>query len=265
MNTLNDLRGEYELLFNTCVISSDQAKFGEIDGLAHKIIANQNRYKAIGDPLGIPWYFIGITHALETSLDFNQHLHNGDPLTARTVRVPAGRPSAGQPPFTFEESAKDALTLKKLQNWTSWDVAGMLFKFESFNGFGYRRNSIRINSPYLWSYSNHYAKGKFKSDGVYSPTLVSRQPGTAVILRRLAELQEISFGEQGLDRLKIIRELGETVHFLPNTFNDDAQRLQILLNEAGFPLRRDGKAGEKTSNAYQQVSGKFLHGDPRRV
>jgi len=38
---------------------------------------------------------------------FKLHLHNGDPLTARTVNVPKGRPKTGQPPFAWGISAKD--------------------------------------------------------------------------------------------------------------------------------------------------------------
>ena len=145
-----------------------------------------------------------------------------------------------------------------------WSIAGMLFLFEKYNGFGYRRNSIKIPSPYLWSFSNHYTKGKFSADGVYDPELVSKQAGTATILRRLAEMQVITFSDQQLNRIRLIRELGETVKYAPTIVNEDARRLQILLNEAGFPLLRDGKAGERTSNAYKQLTGKYLPGDARR-
>lgn len=263
MPTLDELRPEYEQLFNTCAIKP--AKFAEIDGYATKIIANQDRYKAIGNPLTIPWYFIGIVHVLECGLNFNRHFHNGDPLTARTVNVPKGCPKAGQPPFTFEVSATDALTFEGFDDITDWSVAGMLFLFEQYNGFGYRRSAIRIPSPYLWSYSNHYIKGKYASDGVYDPNLVSQQPGTATILRRLAEKQAISFSDQQLNRLKAIKALAAVVRFNPNVVNEDARRLQILLNETGIPLLRDGRAGEKTSNAVKQLLGKYLPGDPRRT
>src|SRR5437870_4838633 len=33
----------------------------------------------------------------------------GDPLTPRTTHEPKGRPSAGNPPFAWEDSAADAL------------------------------------------------------------------------------------------------------------------------------------------------------------
>jgi lysozyme family protein len=262
MHTLQQLKPEYERLFNSCEVKP--AKFSEIDRIACQILSQKDRYEAIGRPLQIPWYFIGITHCMECSLNFNRHLHNGDPLTARTVQVPKGRPKTGQPPFTFEESARDALQLMGYDKITDWSIAGTLYLFEQYNGFGYRRRAINIPSPYLWSYSNHYQKGKYASDGKYDPMLVSKQCGTATILRRLAEKQAINFNDQQLNRIKAIKELGEQVPFAPNTVNENALRLQVLLNEMGLPLLRDGKAGTNTSNAYKQVSGKYLKGDSRR-
>jgi hypothetical protein len=57
----------------------------------------------------VPWYLAGIIHYRECGLYFTRHPHNGDPLTERTLRVPAGRPAKGEPPFRFEDSAVDAL------------------------------------------------------------------------------------------------------------------------------------------------------------
>ena len=59
----------------------------------------------------------------------------------------------------------------------------MLYLFEKFNGFGYVKRGI--NTPYLWSYTNHYSKGKFAGDGKFDPNLVSKQPGTAAIMKAL--------------------------------------------------------------------------------
>jgi lysozyme family protein len=154
-----------------------------VDGLAGTIEQNRNRYAAVGDPLGIPWYFIGVIHNMEASQNFKKHLHNGDPLTARTVHVPKGRPKSGTPPFTWEESASDALVSDGLGTWKNWSLPGTLFVLERFNGFGYRPK--KIHSPYLWSFSNQYAKGKFVADGAFSPTAVSQQCGAAVLLRRM--------------------------------------------------------------------------------
>jgi len=140
----------------------------------------------------IPWYFIACAHYLECSFSFKKHLHNGDPLTNYTVRVPANRPKVGHaPPFTFEESAVDALKLMKLNEITNWNLPTVLRKLEAYNGFGYFKFH-QINSPYLWSYSNQYTKGKYVSDGKFDSEAVSKQMGSAVILKRMEERALIS-------------------------------------------------------------------------
>jgi lysozyme family protein len=122
---------------------------------------------------------------MECGFDFSAHLHNGDPLTARTIQVPKGRPAAGTPPFTWRESAVDALTMKKLDRVQDWSAPSMLHLLERYNGLGYRKRGLP--SPYLWSFSNHYEKGKFVKDGVYDPNAVSKQCGAAVMLRAVLE------------------------------------------------------------------------------
>ncbi|MCX2431902.1 hypothetical protein [Pedobacter sp. GR22-10] len=135
----------------------------------------------------IPWYFIACTHYLECSFDFKKHLHNGDPLTGYTKRVPANRPKVGHgPPFTFEESAVDALKFKKFNEITNWSLPTVLRQLEAYNGFGYFKYHS-INSPYLWSYSNQYQKGKYVSDGKFDAEAVSKQMGAAVILKRMEQ------------------------------------------------------------------------------
>ena len=61
----------------------------------------------------------------------------------------------------------------------------MLYQLEGYNGWGYRDVKPPISTPYLWSFSNHYAKGKYVADGVWDGNAVSRQCGAAVMLREL--------------------------------------------------------------------------------
>ena len=246
---------EYQRLFDTCVIRPE--KLPEIKPIVNKILSGKSRYEIIANKVNIPWYFIGITHSLECSCDFNKHLHNGDPLTARTVQIPKGRPRTGTPPFDWDFSAEDALS--DFANWKDWSIPGILYKLEGYNGYGY--HSKGINSPYLWSFSNHYAKGKFIADKVYSPTAVSKQCGAAILLRRLTETQEVP--AEASNRLALINQLGETVMYAPNKIVEKARELQKMMNLAGAHLLEDGKAGKNTSDAYQRLTGKFLLGDPR--
>ncbi len=155
---------------------------------AARIAGARARYEGVGGPAGVPWFVIGLLHLMESGGRFTRHLHNGDPLAARTVNVPAGRPRRGTPPFTWQESAADAIAMKRLGEIEAWTAERLAFEFERFNGFGYRtRARPPIPSPYLWSGSNHYAKGKFVRDGVYDPNALSWQAGAMVLLRALIE------------------------------------------------------------------------------
>ena len=144
----------------------------------------------------VPWYFIGCLHYMETSSNFTKHLHNGDPLQSFTTHVPANRPQLGhKPPFTFVESAIDAIKFEKINRETNWSLPVILRWFEKFNGTGYYRFQ-HINSPYLWSYSNQYTKGKYGSDGKFDKTLVSKQAGCATILKRMEDRKLITIPRQ---------------------------------------------------------------------
>ena len=191
MPTFDSLKNEYVTLFNTCVPSAKSVVV--IDSLVGRIVAGRARYETVESELKVPWYFIGTIHMMECSCDFTKHLHNGDSLRARTVKTPRGRPVVGNPPFTWEQSANDALVYEGFANASTWDIATMLYRLELYNGMGYRRPGVGIHTPYLWSMSNHYVSGKYleekgadgKYHGVYHPEVVSKQCGAAVIIRQM--------------------------------------------------------------------------------
>ncbi len=187
-------------------------------------------------------------------------MHNGDPLTARTKNVPAGRPVNCNPPFTWEESATDALMYQKIDKWKDWSLPGLLYKLEEYNGWGYRISHPHVLSPYLWSYSNHYTKGKYVADGTWSETAVSKQCGVAVLLRRLAEKGEAEFG---VGVLAPAATPGEPLVKYSNKKIEYGIELQAFLNKLpGIFVKEDGAPGEKTSSAVKEVFGFYLKGDP---
>lgn len=190
-NTFYDLSSEYVNLWQEMEIKeSEQAA---VDETADKIIANRERYEQVSAKTGVPWYFIGIVHNRESGMNFTKHLHNGDSLKARTRRDPPGHPKKGTPPFTWEESAEDALRIKKLQNIKEWTVDRLAYEFERFNGFGYRNNTS-IKSPYLWAKSNHYTRGKYIRDHVYSVNAVDQQIGCMVLFKAIVDkCDDVSF------------------------------------------------------------------------
>jgi lysozyme family protein len=259
--TLNGLRDEYNDLLQTCEIKP--AKLGAVNEICTKILNNQKRYEKIGNDNRVPWFMVAVIHSLEGDLDFNTHLHNGDSLKRRTVNEPAGRPQTGPPPFTFEESAKDALAFDRMNVNLEPSFAGICFKLEGFNGFGSRFRGI--HTPYLWSFSNHYIAGKFVSDGHFDPTAVSKQCGGAVILRRLLEMHAISFDAPPAQA----DQDDSMITFSNKKSNDQATvdrvaAFQRLLNtHPGIFLVADGVPGTRTSDATKTIFGHFLKGDPR--
>jgi lysozyme family protein len=183
MNLSQELRSEYESLFDRCEVRPDRRP--DVHAFVIRLYSRIDRYEEAQRATSVPWYVIGLLHGMECSFDFSLHLHNGDPLRQRTVNVPKGRPVKGDPPFQWLESAIDALQYDHLTTWTDWSVAGICYKLEAYNGWGYRQH--HINSPYLWSFSNLYERGKFTSDGHWDENAVSKQVGAIVALKMMIQ------------------------------------------------------------------------------
>jgi lysozyme family protein len=178
------VRAEYATLWRRMAVRPEKA--ATVDAIARRLVGNKPRYLAVAKATGVPWFIIAVLHERESGADFRTHLHNGDPLIARTHHVPAGRPLKGNPPFTWEESAEDALRIDGLDKVRDWSVERACYQIELYNGFGYRRHGIA--SPYLWSFSNNYQQGKYVADGQWSAAAVDKQCGTMPMLRRMMAL-----------------------------------------------------------------------------
>lgn len=263
VNLTAALRSDYQQLFDQCVIADN--KTAEVERILSVIMRNQSRYVAVADSLGIPWHFVAVIHNMEASLNFARHLHNGDPLSKRTTHVPAGRPPAGAPPFTWEESATDALQLRKLDRWDDWTLPGTLYQLEGYNGWGYRLYHPHVRSPYLWGFSTHYRSGKYVADGTWSETAASQQCGAAILLRRLAEKGVIHFAGEVQPAAATPTPVAQPViRYAPKKAVPEIERLQEFLNQfPGIYVKVDGKAGQRTSDAFRQLTGHYLQGDPR--
>ncbi|HLO47923.1 MAG TPA: hypothetical protein VK211_05830, partial [Kamptonema sp.] len=164
MSRTDALELEYVKLWQQCQINPSAVN--DVKFYADKIQQHQAIYESVSDITGVPWYVIAVIHGLESTFNFKTHLHNGDPLTARTVGEPAGRPEQGNPPFTWNESAIDALIYDRATGVKFWTLANTLKFLEGYNGWGYRigkgRNTTPpCRSPYIYSHTNHYIKGKY--------------------------------------------------------------------------------------------------------
>ena len=165
---LKDYQDQYEELFRDCQIV-DPGKQQEVDDDIRGMRVHQDRYAALADQLGVPWYFVAVVHQREASGNFSQSVRDGH-------RLPAG--------LSWEEDAL-AVMQEQCGGWHNWTLPGLLYRLEAYNGFGYRQ--YQINSPYLWSFSTCYTRGKFVEDHRFDPVQVDAQPGTAVVLHRMME------------------------------------------------------------------------------
>ena len=182
------------------------------------------RYQPVADKLQLPWYMIAAIHYRESNYDFTKHLHNGDPLTAKTVHVPAGRP-AGTPPFTWYQSALDALRYVTPPK----NEKQLLSELEKYNGLGYAHRNM--NSPYIWAGTDQYIKGKYTSDGKFDENAVDKQLGCVFFLK-----------------------LKDKVYFSPKQgdVNYSIVYVQLYLNQNfGTDLKVDGICGPKTMEVYK--------------
>lgn len=183
-----DLQSEYRTNFEGMALASPA--LDRIEAVAGRIIESRVLYERVSAATGAPWHFVGLMHYTESNFNFSTHLHNGDPLTARTVRPPAGRPEEGAPPFAWEDSAADAIRAYRLAGEADWSLERTLHRFEQMNGFGYR--SRGICSPYLWAGSDRYLSGFFVGDGGFDQAAVAARVGVAPVLRRLIEAGAVS-------------------------------------------------------------------------
>lgn len=168
------------------------------DHSADLIVAadNARRYREVAQRSGVPWWVIGLLHAVECSFSFRRHLHNGDPLERPTRNQPAGRPPLWAGDMRWEESAVDALaTLWGPPRAGDTTLGGLLSRIEAWNGLGYRQRGI--HSPFLWAGSDRYREGLFVADGRFDPGAVMQRPGAAVILKRMEQRGLVSVSRSG--------------------------------------------------------------------
>lgn len=259
VNFTKKLQVEYGELFDSAQIVP--SKRSMVENVVNRILENQSRYEKVVQGTTVPWQVVAAVHSLEASLNFKRHLHNGDPLTARTVQYPPNRPpaSVGDPPFTWEESAYDALFRHMKWNGVSdWSLVRSLYQLEAYNGWGYRLYHPETLSPYLWSFTTQYVRGKYTGDGKWDPNAVSGQVGACAILRRMLERSLLSFDSTDQEPSLFPLKFSKT----PTPYVD---LLQNYLNMfPGIRLEVNSIPDEKTSEAFYIIHGDFLLGDPQK-
>lgn len=185
---------DYNYLWNTAEI--DRKRVAEVKSVCRKIMQTKERYETVAMLVNpnMPWWFIAPLHYRESSLSFRGVLHNGEAILGtrkKTRLVPKGRG-----PFeTWEQSAIDALILKRYNRHVDWDIANILDKCEKYNGVGYRYKGKGEYSPYMFGGTTHHDEtGKYWKDGKFSATAPEKQLGVVAILKGLALYHGVKIG-----------------------------------------------------------------------
>lgn len=203
--------------------------------VAKRLVAAKARYEAVSNRTGIPWSFIAVTHQRESSQNWQRSLAQGDPWNQVSTHVPAGR----GPFASWEEAAYDALvncTPHASRN-NDWSIGGLLTLLERYNGVGYVNRGLP--SPYIWSGTDQYSRGKYVRDGVFDPDEVDKQLGCAGLIMAMMDLDaSIKFEDS------------------PAKSSDperDGAWLQNSLNKLGAnpAIEVDGIVGPATRNAVR--------------
>jgi len=153
-----------------------------IDETADRLTLPQNkaRFLAVEKAEGVPWFAIAIIKEREAGADpaFKKSIAQGDAWAARSTHIPKGR----GPFSSWEAAAHDALVdcAPYAARWHDWSIGGLLTILEKYNGLGYAAKGLP--SPYIWSATDQYVKGKYIRDGVFDANFVDRQIGCAALL-----------------------------------------------------------------------------------
>lgn len=163
------------------------------DSVAKRLCDAKNRYREVEKTTGVPWFVIAVIHERECSQRWDRSIAQGDPWNERSSHVPAGRG-----PFpSWEAAAEDALEncAPYAARWKDWTAGGALTLLERYNGMGYANRNLP--SPYIWSGTDQYSKGKFIADHVFDPEVVDKQLGCAGLLLAMREIDpSIKFADE---------------------------------------------------------------------
>lgn len=253
---------DYQTLWDTMEIRAewrDDAEFA-----ARKAVENQKRYAAVVSGTTVPWWFVAIVHCMECGFKFDRHLLNGDPLSGRTVRVPANQPPFGSPPYDWETAARYAMTYEELDKITDWSLPNVLNRWHRYNGVKNEYQRRKIPTPYLWSGCYHYDKGKYTRDRYFDPEVPSKQVGAAIILKTLIEMGAVSLGATNVlkaNPLAATENLSLLSHDLPGAaFKSIEQELAfpgaLKLGSSGAGVKRL-QEWLHLNGCYTSVDGDF--------
>lgn len=177
---------EHEQMVNNTKLNLTGEQARDLQNFKNHYQKNKSRYERVSQKTGIPSELVAAIHWREADGNFGTYLHNGDPLGKPSVHVPRNIPVFNN----WEDAAVHALNMKKGikekfgLNSNSKDYAAMSGFAEYYNGLGYHNKGKA--SPYVYSGTNMYDRGKYVADGVYSASTKDKQLGVMAMLIALA-------------------------------------------------------------------------------
>jgi lysozyme family protein len=155
----------------------------EFGPVAARLLAGKARFQAMEARTGVPWFVIAVIKERESGADpqWLRSIAQGQPWNKVSTIVPKGRG-----PFkSWEEAAYDALVNcpPYAARNKDWSIGGILTLLEGYNGFGYAQRGLP--SPYVWSGTDQYSRGKYVADHQFDPNAVDKQLGCAGLILAL--------------------------------------------------------------------------------
>lgn len=159
-----DLEEVYSEMLDLYEICDDWK--GRVVQEADALIKNSNRYLVVQQATGVDWELIASLHNLESGGDFAKTIRDGGAIRAATWEADTINALKEQ---GVTDAFKNNPVDSQKEEFACWIA-------EKWNGFAYRKYNYGP-TPYLWSGTNFYVKGKYVADGKYDPNAVSKQVG----------------------------------------------------------------------------------------
>ncbi len=242
------LAAEYDGLLGAMAIDPKRAPELKARGRMILARAESHDWNAVTAATGVPKLWGLASFERESSSDYSRSPAQGDPWRQVSTHVPRGLgPYKGWAEAAIAAYRLDNLDKVGAANWT-W--ARACYEGELFNGFGYRAHNI--HSPYLWSWTNIYTRGKFVADGKFNPHQKDQQCGIAPLMLTLQQL-DASLGLTGRPPKGPIAA-PEPVPIGAGGGQHDAAWIQAQLNTRGTrpPLVIDNHYGRMTRRAVAE-------------
>ena len=188
-----ELQAEYESWVAHVVPNPDRVH--EIDEVARHLTQDTilQNYLEVQEAIGIPAVVQACICEREDGTNFSKSPAQGDPWNRVSIHVPRGIgpfPS-WKAAAIYSWTKADALNVISVPAWT---MPYACFKWEGYNGFGYRAHGVR--TPYVVGGTNLQQPGKYISDGSFDPNHMDSQLGCLPIAMRMIELvPSLSFGQ----------------------------------------------------------------------